>query len=280
MYKLLCCLVYLFLCASAHALKWPTIDSSRITRCTGGSPGVTHCSQNVYYQASGTTIMVDAPNRSDPGVYSTVVGLYGIHCSNSVNGIFSSCNWVKDYIHTPLIKTGSKCETMSSSSWVLTSASTCRYNAREFGPHSGAAPGGECIMFGKASGNISEAISTPWGDLSATTVANSGNTYCIKPLPPNITCEIGIPGDGVIHHTRITPSQSDVLKLSGVLNCGGKPKVDIVGGGKLTLGKGVTIDLFVSEIQATRFTLTSSLRTNNAEPGEYQTAVVLVASPN
>lgn len=282
MYKLLCCLVCLFLCASADAVKWPTVEGLRITRCQSGNwqGTVGHCSQEVYYQASGTTVMVDAPNRSDSGLDKKEVELFGIHCYNSLNGRFYSCNWNRDYVHTPLSMIGSKCETTSGGSWVLTSASTCRYNSREFGPHYGAGPGGECMMFGKSYSAEPTTISTPWGDLSAETVANSGSAYCIKPVVPSVKCEISVPGDGVLHHTKITPSQSDVLTLSGELNCGGKPKVTIVGGGNLILGKGVTVDLSVSEIQATRFTLTSSLRTNNAEPGEYRTAVVLVASPD
>ncbi|CAM3830058.1 hypothetical protein SESI111939_02925 [Serratia silvae] len=285
MYKLLCCLVCLFLCASAHAVKWPTVEGLRITKCqTSWNEQVTHCSQNVWYQASGRTIMVEAPDRSDPGVNDTRVQLFGIYCGNGggrEGRPFTYCYWSTDYLDAPNVPFSVKCETTSSSSWVLTSASTCSYSSNVYGPHYGAGPGGECLMFGKASspGSRHTTISTPWGDLSALTVANSGNTYCMKPVAPDIECEISIPGDGVLHHTNIKPSQSDVLTLSGELNCGGKPKVTIVGGGNLILGKGVTVDLSVSEIQATRFTLTSSLRTNNAEPGEYRTAVVLVASP-
>lgn len=284
MYKLLCCLVCLFLCASAHAVKWPTVEGLRITKCqTSWDEKVTHCSQNVYFQASGGPVMVEAPNRSDPGVITTKVRLFGINCGigdPQKGQPFHSCFWSTNYENSPNIPIGVKCETTSSRSWELTSTSTCRYDTNEYGPHYGAGPGGECLVFGKSNIQEPATISTPWGDLTALTVANSGNTYCIKPVAPDITCEISIPGDGVLHHTKITPSQSDVLTLSGALNCGGKPKVTIVGGGNLILGKGVTIDLSVSEVQATRFTLTSSLRTNNAEPGEYRTAVVLVASPD
>lgn len=278
MYKLLCCLVCLFLCASAHAVKWPAVSDLRITRCQGGTPAVAYCSQNVYYRASGVTTMVEAPDRSDPGPADTEkVTLFGIHCSNKVTQ-FSGCYWDSDLDHRP--STFGSCLTTSKSSWEITSSSKCGYSSNEFGSHSGATPGGECLVFGKASNRMPPTISTPWGELSAETVANSGSTYCIKPLAPNATCEISIPGDGVIYHSNITPSQQDVRYLYGDLNCGDKPKMTIVGGGNLTLGKGVTVSLSADVYKATQLILRSTLNTNNAEPGEYRAAVVIVASPN
>jgi hypothetical protein len=245
-----------------------------IQSCISGTMGP--CSQQVHYASTGTKFVDIPPNRLNltdrRGTLELVT--VGIHCDlGRAGGPYSACTFMTDG-HAPALT--SKCSLVSYGSWELTSNSTCSTQT-SWGVHGGAAPGAECVVFAQGGTVNLYTAQTVYGNLSAYQIANSGNSYCTKPLPPNVRCTVNLPEE--INHGAISPMEQNTASIRGALNCGISPRVEFVGGEKLTLGDGVTTVLSSDTSVRGVITLTSSITTNGAAAGAYQGSTVLVVSP-
>lgn len=198
---------------------------------------------------------------------------WGVHCNvgDALTGkSFSGCSW-QQYAHAPELN---NCNVIPGT-WDLAPGSTCT-TTPTWGPHSGAAPGGECVMFGMKIGNI---VVTPYGEYDATQAANGGNRFCIKPLPPSVACDIVLPP--TIDHGDIRPGTFDQKYVDGSVNCGSNPVINIIGGPRIKLAPGVesvvNADLLSS---STQLRVKSDLTVEpSAKPGGYSSSIVVVVSP-
>ncbi|CAI1819502.1 Uncharacterised protein [Serratia plymuthica] len=274
--------LFLFLlfiqCTSAMAIMWPTVVDTRITGCSTGESGP--CSDSVSYSATVRMVERGNPSIAYPVSYQAYIVAWGVHCATGsalMGKPFANCTWQKDG-HAPLV-TG-RCDTKGGSfspdAWTLTTDSTCTTQST-YGNHTGAGPGGECVLLGISQVG-SAIVTTPWGTIDATTAANSGNTDCVKPLPPGVTCEMFLPS--VIDHGAISAGVNDVKYINGVVDCGTTPKVAVVGNPDLTLGSGVTTKLSASMISKDTLRVQSDLTTSAlASPGTYKASAVISVSP-
>jgi len=265
----LCLLVGSVMEASAE--PWPMISSLKITSCSQPE-----CASFVSY-INGPTVLVDAPPLLDQGTGTDVV-LWGIHCEAGGNGVpFYGCMWRNDNAHRPTL-TGI-CKTTSRYNYILTPDSTCSVTTGPYGAHYGAGPGAECALFGKPSIG-KDVLYTPWGPISPQQVANSGNSMCVKALPPDVTCDVSVANGGVFDHGTVGQNELSIRKLQVSISCGANPRLTFIGGNSVVLGGGVSTELTMGSIILNRAEITSSLRTSAAKPGDYRSAVVLVASLN
>jgi len=266
--------------APLAAGMWPAVDILSIASCKNGIYG--KCAHTVYYRA-GSSHTVYAPERTDDGLFQKdEVIPYGIHCPPNSGTSFAGCEWQNPGSHSPMPT--SKCQTMSKTgaeAWTLTNDSTCQVESAQFGFHTGAMPGAECIVFGKGpSKDSTSIISTPWGDLSADMVANAGSMYCVKPIPPSETCFIELPEGDVLDHGPLSSSDASEVKLRLNINCGKNPELAFVlGGDNLILGPGIITKLTKVKVSATQFQIISNLRTTDAQPGDYQASSIVVVTP-
>lgn len=256
----------------AHAVPYPQVSGPRITRCTDVRYP---CGWDVYYTSDGVqftdTMTVGAPA---PGSTLKLV-TWGIHCSwgDARTGVpFSECVWTGG--HSPLVY--GKCELQNHSSWALTADSTCSV-AASWGPHQGAGPGGECAVFAQNIYGAGHALPTPYGILDPTVVANSGNAFCEKPLPPNISCSIELPQ--VIDHGVINPNASSTASIEGLITCGGRPVVTVVGGDRLDMRGGVTTALSIELVGDSHVRVKSVMNAVDASPGPHQASAIVRVSP-
>ncbi len=261
---------------AAYCVAWPYVNNPRIVSCSR-TPESGECSNNVVYASDGVVFADILPvGRPDPALGTKIYAL-GIHCSrgNSLtNEPFRLCRWHRPYPrHFPTI-TG-KCELKDTSSWELTPDSTC--DTGDWQVHTGAGPGGECVVFTQVMLNTIDPINTPFGWLVSETVANSGNRFCQKALPPTVRCDLDLPS--VIDHRTMPPQGTNSVTVVGSIACGAKPVVDVVGGDVVVLGAGVKSRLSTNVTSATSVALTSKLTVNNAAPGEYRGAAVVRVSP-
>lgn len=120
-------------------------------------------------------------------------------------------------------------------------------------------------------------LETPFGPLDATTVANSGSRFCVKPLPPQTVCELGI--IDTLTHGNLPPSGSDTRTVTTAVNCGATPKVTIIGPNELDLGPGLIARLSVTSPTSGTLRVTSTVTAANAVPGDYTRSVVVAVSP-
>lgn len=263
------------LSTAANGAAWPYVDNPRITSCASGDQG--ECSSNVVYASDGVVFIdIMTVGRPDPAL-GTRIRAVGLHCvyGNRLTGTtFRGCNWVMPFArHNPIV-TG-KCELKNTSSWELTPDSTCSTGG--WGAHGGAGPGGECVIFTQVKTTGFGSLNTPFGVLDPVTVANSGNRYCQKALPPDVRCDLDIPT--TIDHQTMPQQGSDSVTVVGSISCGAKPVVEIVGGDVVVLGAGVKSRLSTNVTSATTMALTSKLTVTNAAPGEYRGAAVVRVSP-
>jgi hypothetical protein len=163
--------------------------------------------------------------------------------------------------------------------WVFNSSSKCAIAAGDFGSHGGSGVGGECILFGLGSGIPPLKIYTPYGELTADVVANSGNTYCVKPLPPTTVCDISLPSDGIIDHGTMEPNSIDVRKIYADVDCGVNPQMTTLLGNDVTLGPGVSTKLSFDPVKRGVYAVTSTMKTTNATPDSYQATAIIAVSP-
>lgn len=260
----------------SNATPWPYVNNPRITSCKAtAAEGA--CSEAQY--ASDGVIFYDIVPSVPPARHLvTRIGAYGMHCEHgsSLEGRpFSGCLWVPQPVtrHNPVMV--GKCELKNNSSWELTADSTCETGT--WGVHVGAGPGGECVIFAQRGTQMGKSLYTPFGVLDADTVANSGNRFCQKALPPGVTCDLIMP-DSIDHGSMPTRGNGSVT-VRGSVNCGTNPVIAVVGGGEVDVGVGVKSRISTRLLSDTTLALTSDLTVTDAAPGEYRGAFVVRVAP-
>lgn len=267
--------LFLILACPSYATLHPVLISPRISSCQQPA-----CAASVVYDW-GTSTLVDIfeASKPDPSLGTELVAM-GMHCNvgSMLTGTpFSGCLFTRRVGHNPTLL---NCRLRSTDSWELTSDSTC--NVRNDGPgndkHSGAGPGGECVVFvqAKSPTNVGTLL-TIHGLLESNNVANSGNRFCQKPIPPAVQCEVTLPA--VIDHGVMGPKGASSVSVNGEIRCGAKPVVTFASGNTLTLAPGVTTQLYSKLVGERQIQITSDLKTNNAAPGAHSASTVVVVSP-
>lgn len=215
----------------SSAALWGTLINFRITSC-GSSASWGPCSAMVMYAADGVSFLDVVPVRlPDPLAPLTLIP-WGLHCTTGDRtGNFGGCNW-RSALHGPTELNPDNCRLRDYSSWDMADKTGCQTVINVWGPHTGAGPGAECIIwgqgeFGQASPGL---ISTPLGLLDAGVVANSRDAYCVKAPPPQTPCDIQLPPE--IDHGVVAPGTNNTVDVTGTLSCGSTPVVDILGGGR------------------------------------------------
>lgn len=259
------------------ATPWPYINNPRIISCTPNS--VDPCGL-VEYASDGVVFADISPVGKPDPLGSLEIQAHGLHCDlgSSVTGVpFSSCVWVKGRAnsrHRPTMV--GKCRLANRDSWELTPDSTCYIGPWE--AHNGAGPGGECVIFTQMTAKSTlTALLTPYGVLDPVTVANSGNRFCQKALPPAVRCDLEMPDS--IDHGSLPTTGTGSVTVFGSVNCGNGPVVAIVGGGEIELGDGVKSRISASTVSANSVSLTSDLTVTDAAPGEYRGVIIVRVSP-
>lgn len=269
-------LFLLVTCADAYAIRWPSLSNVQISECSGGDA----CGVLVWHSHAGT-IFLDQPELVPvPNFNMKMIIAYGIHCKSgsTVPGYvkpFTDCSWVNGNVsdsHAPRVY---DCNLVSTNSWELTASSTCRTDLT-WGQHTGAGPGGDCVMFGIRHGDL---LYTPKGVFDALTVANSGNHFCEKPLPPATKCDLQL-HDTILNHGTMPQTGVSTASITGIVDCGLSPVFEFVGGGDLKIAPGVDAALKSSFDKATsQIRIQSRVTTENAQGGEYSASKVIVVSP-
>lgn len=264
----------------SHSTLHPVLLNPVISQCEQlGQQG--ECSFNVFYASSGTQL-ADVAELGPPNPMGGVwLSSIGVHCADGsalTHVPFSKCIFTPDRIHSPRMNTS--CRLISTKSWELKNPESCTFTSKTWGGHGGAGPGGECVLI------VQDAPSVAWtanmaftihGLLNPNVVANSGNTFCQKPLPPNVRCDIALPP--TLDHGEINTNSHSVVSVDGTLDCGGQPKLTVMGGGKLHLGPGLSTVVTAQMDGASRVRVTSTLDAINAEIGEHSGAAIVLVSP-
>lgn len=263
---------------TGHSYPWPILQDTKITSCLGDPWNP--CSRTVAYSTSGVVMTeVNAVGPANPGGTGIMVIPVGVHCNkgNAMVGdkTFSECRWSAGGSHSPRLF--GKCELRDPNSWELTSDSTCVVDTSWYG-HSGAGPGGECVVFTNTSNVYSgSALNTPWGILTAMQAANSGNRFCSKPLPPSVKCELNLPNTLDLGAIRAGDTAKRVDE--GQVDCGLTPKIEVLVNGDRDIG-GVRISTTPLVVNPTTVRITSEITvSNSAVAGEHSATYVFVASP-
>lgn len=246
------------------------MTSATITSCQTSS-----CINVVFYAGTAELVDIGTPVGPPPSTGRLSIAAVGVHCTSGGNGQpFTGCGWTGegDISHAP---TTSNCTLSSTTGWDLTANSTCNISST-WGAHGGAGPGGECVMFGQQIN--SRSLSTPWGVLDPEVVANSGNRFCIKPLPPATVCSVILPT--VIDHGILQPGTAAVKSIDGVVDCGLDPVVSVVGLTEVTMGPGVVTNITPVMVSSTAMRIQSALTVApSALAGEYSASVIVAVSP-
>lgn len=257
----------------AHAIRWPSVSEPAITGCYNPNSG---CSTNVSYNHNGTVFLEQPELIKPPSGKTLIVRAYGVHCDigsklPGYESTFQRCSW-DSANHSP---TTTNCSRISDTSWELTPSSTCT-TSLTWGTHSGAGPGGECVLFGTMVGLV---LYTPMGIMYAEQVANNGNRFCVKPLPPATKCDLQL-NDTILDHGMLPPDGSSTASVTGSIECGQKPVVEFVGGADFTIAPGVNGSLNAN-VDATlnKVTINSRVTTVNASGGNYSASKVITVSP-
>lgn len=257
--------------SSAHSISFPVMTHAAITTC--GSGGVGECSRQVWY--SGTSAIVDIGQPITQPLDYKAIDTWGIHCDvgNALTGVrFTKCLWDHSSTHAP---TMTNCN-LAGRGWELALGSTCA-TSPTWGGHNGAAPGGECVMFGQLNYGA-RLLRTPMGDMDAETVANAGNRFCIKPLPPSVRCDVNLPP--TIDHGMMGLGTFDQKYVEGAVNCGSKPVVAIVGQSRIELTPGVVTNITATMQSASLLRVQSDMTVEtSAKPGKYSGSIIVTVSP-
>lgn len=283
MKSLLLALILLGVSQQSLSVLFPVLTNPRITRCIAGSiPGqpVLQCSGDVFYAADGAALVdivpIDRPNRFN----GTTLRAYTVHCQSGTTHPsdprrpFGGCVFRAGDFHSPVL---SNCRLVSVWEWDLTPDSTCGVTTT-WGPHSGAGPGGECVLFVQSTADIvTGTLHTIYGIVTAEQMANSGNLFCQKPLPPSVTCDVLLPA--TIDHGTVGPDSSSSISVSGQVSCGDNPRIGILGGGRLNLAPGVTTVLTARSIGPDQIQITSDLVTQGGAIGDHSASTVIIVSP-
>ncbi|MGQ8819238.1 hypothetical protein [Serratia sp. NA_13] len=215
-----------------------------------------------------------------PGGYALDIVPVGVHCDKGdiSRGIpYEGCMWVPySYVsHSPL--SVGPCRLQSLEEWKLSDDSTCT-TTLSWGPHEGASAGGECVLFGqKMSGSK---FFTALGAMDATTVANAGNAFCVKALPPDVKCEINLPSE--IDHGVLYSNEGGFSRrfIDGVVDCGRAPVVAVVGRSNIELATGVSVKVSASMMSNTQLRVQSDMDVKSYAPaGEYSASAIISVSP-
>ncbi|CAI0864154.1 Uncharacterised protein [Serratia quinivorans] len=262
--------------SNAGAVMFPVLTEARITSCSDSRPpgAIRPCSTDVYY--SGHVAMLDigmpviAPLPGKP-----LVSL-GVHCGLGGNGApYTYCEWDLWAHHNPGHSpqmTG--CKLLGDGTWTIENPSSCSFSST-WGPHIGAGPGGECAVFGQYAPGAP--AHTPYGLLDATQVANAGNRFCVKSLPPHVDCTVQL--DSTLAHGVQQTNGQHTVSARGHVRCGSSPTVALVGPSELALGDGVTTRLSVSTPSQNEIVVTSDMTIVGGRPGTYSANAVVVVSP-
>jgi hypothetical protein len=258
---------------AVECVLFPTLIDPVIRSCSSNG-----CVTATY--ASGGTRLVDVVPLGPPDPrFGTRLVAIGVHCSAGTQlqppRPFTSCSYDEGPAHSPSL---SNCHLRSTASWELTPDSTCS-TTTAWGTHRGAGPGGECVLFIQEGGVINPrgTVTSIYGSATAEVVANSGNAFCQKPLPPNVTCDVLLPA--TIDHGTVGPNSSSSVSIEGQLSCGANPVVSFLGGDRLALAPGVTTNLTASVVGAGRIQITSDLVSLGGETGYHSASTVIVVSP-
>lgn len=270
-------LTFIFLITSlpASAVPWPLVTNEKIVSCRDGYYAGP-CSQDV--KIAGTIGLIDVkPVIQATSAMRASAQWFAIHCQygSAMTGDlpFRDCKWVTGINeHMPNING----DVIIDKNWNVLEGNHYTGDFITHGKgHYGAGPGAECRSFGVWAG--SELLRTPFGILSATTIANSGNTYCVKAIPPDYQCDLVIPNE--IFHTISGPGV-DEITVHGTADCGKNPQISIVGGGDTVFAPGLTGTLKVNLDQSgSLVSLTSIVTNTGSEPGEYSGNQVIIVSP-
>lgn len=273
----------------ALAVLHPVLTNPRIVSCETMPAGTTSpgspCSWRVIYDW-GPSVLLDMPEmgRPDPDG-GTELRAVGIHCSygNMLTGVpFRECVWVTsepnspyNLGHAPLL---SNCHLKSTDSWELTRSSTCDVATIASGQHhSGAGPGGECILFAQRKSVARGNVWSIYGQIEPNSIANAGNRFCQKPIPPAIGCHLQLPN--IIDHGTVGPNAESVVTIRGNVDCGERPQIRVVPGNEVKLAPGVMTEISVRMPNPTLVEMTSNLRTLGGTPGAHTASVVVMVSP-
>lgn len=269
-------LQFLLMASGAIAVPYPELLNPRISRCNNNSQG--QCTLQVFYASEGTQLVDIHPVAPPSPVLKLELVPYGMHCYFGTilppATPFTDCEWLTNPGHNPQL-TGA-CRLRSANSWALDSSSTCA-TATTWGPHSGAGPGGECIVFAQSGQNRGKTLVTPRGVLQADAAANAGSTFCQKMMPPAVSCSVDLPP--VIDHGTIAPTTTMSRTVDGTVDCGANPRITFLGGEHIVLGPGVTAILTHTSDRGGNLRITSDLTAKDATPGNHQTSVVVSVSP-
>lgn len=276
----LICSIFLSISSKSHAVLHPVLTNPRITSCMGPTAEMATdgpCSQSVKYEWGPSTMIDILPQGVPDARLGTELVAIGMHCErgNMLTGTpFAVCTFRDDSAHAPKL---SNCRLKNTDSWLISSDSTCNVITANNAGHYGAGPGGECVLFTQRNAIAKGVVNSIYGIVDANTVANSGNRFCQKPLPPTVECDISLPD--MIDHGVIGPNSSSSSTLDGTISCGSNPVVSFVPGSGIDLAPGVTTRLSSKLSSGGRIQITSDLKTNNGAPGAHSASVVVLVSP-
>lgn len=282
MKSILLALILLGVSQQCLSVLFPVLANPRITSCKRGAiPGgpIMECAGDVLYGADGTTLVDIVPLGNPNRFLGTTLRAYAVHCSegtthpSDTRRSFTRCNFRSDF-HAPQL---SNCHLVSEWGWDLTPDSTCSLTTN-WGPHDGAGPGGECVVFVQSTSDlVTGTLYTIYGIVTAEQIANSGSLFCQKPLPPSVTCDVLLPA--TIDHGTVGPDSSSSISVSGQVSCGDNPSIGILGGGRLNLAPGVTTVLTARSIGPDQIQITSDLVTQGGAIGDHSASTVIIVSP-
>lgn len=277
----LMCYSILSIAFNCNAVLHPVLTNPRIKSCQNGAPwngGDGPCSHLVKYDWGPISMIDILPQGAPDPQLGTELAAMGLHCryGNMLTGSpFSQCVFTFNIGHAPNLK---NCRLKNTNSWEITTDSTCHLETLISGAyHGGAGPGGECVLFVQRKASEGGLVNSIYGILDANTVANSGNRFCQKPLPPSVSCDISLPD--MIDHGVIGPNSSSSVTLDGTIRCGSNPVVSFVPASGIDLAPGVTTRMSSKLTGGDRIQITSDLKTNNGAPGAHSASVVVLVSP-
>ena len=256
-----------------YAVLHPQILNPTIRSCETGRY---RCSAAVRYQSTGTGTIDVVPRGIPNPNGSRELQTIGVHCmlGDASSGIaFSDCEFDDTLTHRPNYN---GCRLASTEAWDLDPSSQCQTDLT-WGGHTGAGPGGECVLFVQKGEWSSASALTIYGRVNPTEVANAGNLFCQKPLPPNVGCSISLSAE--IDHRTIAPTARSDVSITGTVDCGASPKVTVMGGGELSLAPGLKSNVIAQLDGTGGVSVTSRLEANDAPAGEHRGAVIVVISP-
>lgn len=265
----------------------PRLLDPQIDSCQDGHSIASYfqCGLHVWYSSGGYTLTEIEPTAPPDPMFGVTLQAWGIHCDSgglsTLNGKvlpFSACRFKKnDPVHAPLLV---NCTLRSTDSWELTPDSTCTAVTGAWGAHDGAGPGGECVLIAQDGmmNDNSSSLLTPYGYINADLAANSGDRFCVKPLPPNTPCSLDLPP--VIEHGVIGDNEENTSSVTGAVQCGAKWHVSVLGPDTIDMGGGVSTKISAAASGTAQVSVTSKLTSVNATPGAYSASTVIIVYPD